>query len=166
MEGKLMAPCRGNTILHSSSRLLPRLCLIPLKVFLSWRHTLQTRLVGCFQSGNTKRHKDTELCKRYAYDSVKKNNWRKPWLNVCEKHNSFLLLWKLRGRGTATSWPPVLPPFYQVCCLLQLALLKWSLTVRENRNWKFLFTQNSKNNKASTSWQISCLATTEVRKEA
>ena len=39
---------------------------------------------------------------------------------------------KIEGKGGATSRPPVLPPFYQVCCLLQLALLKWSLTIREN----------------------------------
>ena len=56
---KSMTPYRGNTVLFCSSWQLSRLCLGPLKSFLSWHDTLQgpsTYLVRSFQN---KRIKDT-----------------------------------------------------------------------------------------------------------
>ena len=58
LEGKLLTPHRGNTIIFCSSQQLHRLRLGPLKGFLSWYGALQgpsSRLVRCFWNYRDKR---------------------------------------------------------------------------------------------------------------
>ena len=107
LEGKSMTPHRGNNILLCSSQQLPRLCLVPLKDFLSWRGALQGSL--CDASGTTEKQGHCQVCsaRRGGPRTPSKNSWRKPWLGFCWKH-TFLhrsLIFKSQQYRIELQWP-------------------------------------------------------------
>ena len=80
-----MTPHWGNTIIFPSIQQLPRLCLGPLKSFLSWHDALQgplTCLVHCFQNYIETRTQSGTPRQAEKPQGTFKNSWRKPWLCV------------------------------------------------------------------------------------
>ena len=105
-----MTPSRGNTILCSSSQQLPRLCLGPLKGFLSWQDVLQgpsTFPLRCFQKYRETRTLSCVLHSGQRSQDTVRNIWSKPGLCVCWKHTSFRCskTWEIPG---PLLWPPYL----------------------------------------------------------
>ena len=109
--GKSMAPCREMLFFVVPPGYSLVSVLYPWWAF--WADTTPfKRILWAASSPEIHRDTKTPYCvsdRRRSQDSVKKNNWRKLWLNICKKNPlSFLLLWKLRGRGV----PPLGPLSY------------------------------------------------------
>ena len=131
-----MTPRQGNTIPFGSSQQLPPSLARTIEGFLSWHGTFQGPfyLILHISTGLNYSYYDTgsvsSLAGYYAgrqQDSVK-NNWRKPWMCVCQEHTCFHLSIKLRGLGPP--WPPLTSlPLLPIKSRLTLCVFVWPTCV-------------------------------------